>query len=89
MEGKVFEQLLISVNEEIQIKLLQYCKIFASSNSTHKVKIISLFQKKASLGGHRRFVGFVGDGMNDCKALQKADFSVALGLTEQAFFGVF
>lgn len=43
MEGKVLDHLLLAVNEEIQLKLLSYCKIFASTNSDHKVKIISLY----------------------------------------------
>ena len=36
------------------------------------------YKKKAKKEGYRDFVGFVGDGINDAKALKNSDFGVSL-----------
>lgn len=89
MEGEVMDQMLLQVQEEVHLELIKKSRIFASTTPDQKVTIINKFKQITKMEDKDHQVGFVGDGMNDCKALQKADFSLALGQNEQSFFGLF
>lgn len=61
-------------DEILYSKITEGCKVFARLTPEHKLRIMSLLQKKDNI------VAMTGDGVNDALALKKADVGVAMGI---------
>jgi len=69
MEGKELDQ----ISDKEFEKRIKGIKIYARVEPKHKMRIVSVWQKKGEV------VAMTGDGINDAPALKKADIGVALG----------
>lgn len=63
----IFKDFLDNPSEP-QKMLLNYIKVFARTNPEQKAQIVKCF-KKLMQKNYDKFVGFCGDGANDCSAL--------------------
>ena len=90
IDGAVFEYLTRRPHrlepQEIRF-LMERTKIFGRSNPDQKQAIVRLIKKIRSK--EARGVAFVGDGANDCKALNSASFGLSLGSSEASMASPF
>lgn len=84
LDGRVFEELFVKNDVSIEIlkEFLLYIKIVARATRTQKAYVIQKYKELLESEGSNHCVAFVGDGANDCEALQVADVSLALGASE-------
>ncbi|CCP89027.1 Cation transport P-ATPase, partial sequence, partial [Candidatus Phytoplasma solani] len=68
LQGHVIDQL----NDETLYEEAQKTHLFIKLSPEQKARIISLFKKKGNI------VAFMGDGINDAFAMQKADVSICV-----------
>ena len=61
-------------DNELYVRIVKGCKVFARLTPEHKLRIMTLLQKKGNI------VAMTGDGVNDALALKKADVGVAMGI---------
>ncbi|KAI5155591.1 cation-transporting P-type ATPase 13A2 [Nematocida parisii] len=73
VEGALFDQLMASL--EYKQLLQRRCKVFARMNPLQKSQVVEMY-KETDL------VCFVGDGANDCNAIQIADVGISLSNSE-------
>lgn len=84
MDGPFFRFLIKQYKDDISfiLKVLESSSIFARTNPRDKKKIIELYQKNFIDHHEDYFVGFCGDGANDCLALKQADIGLSLNNKE-------
>ena len=71
MDGTEIEKI---DDEALYKKITEGCYVFARLTPEHKLRIMTLLQKKDNI------VAMTGDGVNDALALKKADIGVAMGI---------
>ena len=64
-------------------------KVFGRSNPQQKLLIVSELQSLLSQNNKNDFIGFCGDGANDCLALKQANVGLSLALTEASIAAPF
>lgn len=69
--------------------LLMQTKVFGRSNPTQKATIVAQLQNTLAHTNKNDFVGFCGDGANDCSALKKAHVGLSLTQTEASIAAPF
>ncbi|KAI5192791.1 cation-transporting P-type ATPase 13A2 [Nematocida sp. AWRm77] len=69
IEGAVFDMLMVTHHYK---KLLEHrCKVYSRMNPLQKSQVVKMYKES-------ELVCFVGDGANDCSAIQSADVGVSL-----------
>lgn len=82
LEGDVFDILMetFATYEDVRERILKHTVIFGRSKPIQKQTIIKALKSKYL----KRYItiGFVGDGSNDCKALNEANMGLCVGCKE-------
>lgn len=89
MDGKCVSYFMNSKDlDESHVKfLLKKSKIYGRCNPDQKRIVIERFKEIKE--PHKKCVGFVGDGANDCKALNRADIGLSIGNSESSMASPF
>lgn len=87
MSGSTFE--FLQKEGLLTPGLLLRTRVFGRSNPEQKAGIVSQFQGLLSSSDPNNFVGFCGDGANDCLALKRADVGLSLTQTEASIAAPF
>jgi cation-transporting ATPase 13A3/4/5 len=87
MTGDTFDSLLNS--NALPPSLLLQTKVFARSSPEQKARIVKLLQEVLGNSDKSDFVGFCGDGANDCSALKTANVGLSLTQTEASIAAPF
>jgi cation-transporting ATPase 13A3/4/5 len=87
MSGNTFDSLC--QNKLMSTNLVLKTKVFGRSNPEQKARIVGKYQKILSKSGSNDFVGFCGDGANDCLALRRAHIGLSLTQTEASIAAPF
>ena len=81
LDGKSLEILLEESSSDIERNFIfERTKVFARTNPDQKKLIVENIKRIGA--SEQKTVAFVGDGSNDCKALNKANVGLALGNNE-------
>lgn len=87
VEGQVFEDAARLLQREDRQLFVSLCRIVARANAQQKQQVILLQQ--FYLREHDYCIGFVGDGSNDCKALQAANMGLSIGNNDSSITASF
>lgn len=86
-EGMAFETCLHQFGSDQIGLLLSYSVVFARTSALQKEIVIS--EMKNFHNKNFKYVAFVGDGSNDCRALNLADIGLSIANAESAFAAPF
>ena len=85
MTGQAFE--ILSVES---VWAIRSCRVFGRANPDQKARIIKAIKSAVeNFESNGYYIGFVGDGANDCAALREADFGLSLGQYEASMAAPF
>ena len=87
MTGDTFDSL--SAQNLLLPELLLKTRVFARSKPDQKARVVSEFQRLLATCRSTDFVGFCGDGANDCLALKTANVGLSLTQTEASIAAPF